>query len=127
MQRLQICNVDIMIDELDELLRACPSLTHLEIWNCKELEDLETLSVGSYCRSLQVLSIVGNASSAGDKMLLDISQHFPRLRVLRIPDSPNATDTGLSAIIKYCPLLREVGIQGCGSVSAELKRAIEQR
>jgi hypothetical protein len=127
MQRIHLSNVDIMIEELDELLCACPSLTHLELWNCKELTDLESLSVGSYCPSLQVLSIVGNASSAGDKMLLDISQHCPRLRVLRIPDSPNATDTGLSAIIKYCPLLSEVGIQGCGGVSVELKQAIEQR
>jgi hypothetical protein len=111
----------VALDQLECILRSCPSLTKLEISPVAGMGYLRSLPVGAFCPSLVTLSLVGyRPGLAGDPMLFSISAHCPHLRVLIIPESTDVTDAALSAVAAGCPLLEELNLDGMNITDVSL-------
>jgi F-box/leucine-rich repeat protein 2/20 len=97
---------DTQIDDagLDSLLRACPGLTRLDIWDCNNLLNLTTLPVGRYCPALEYLVVECESSALGNSALLELGQFCPRLSILKVHRCSDATPAAFSALTQGCPL-----------------------
>jgi hypothetical protein len=114
---LTLNSADIMLHELDRLLRACPGLTSLNLTDCQEWLDLEYLPLGTYCPSLETLTIQGSTSATGDEVLLDIAEHCACLRVLKVPGRHIRSDEILMTLAQQCPLLEELDVSHSSGVT----------
>jgi hypothetical protein len=124
MRALSLDGTDLEEDQLNALLHACPQLTRLELRNCEDFMDLNSLLIGTNCPLLQELSIFGESAFSGDAMMLDLSAHCAQLRVLHISTCTPCQVTALPVLAARCPLLHTVKIASCDGVSDDFLFAL---
>jgi hypothetical protein len=105
------------IPQLGDLLRACPNLTSLHIWECPAVPADAMLPIAVRFPSLQDIALFDCGIPVNEQLLLDISEHYPQLRKLEIPFSEDVTNAGLIAVARYCPLLEELDVTRCADVT----------
>jgi hypothetical protein len=117
MRALHLFDSKIWFYAVEDFLRCFPHLVTLSLVECYRLVDIDDVEIGTRCPALQELTLQDNGSFAGDKLLLNVSTHCPRLRVLHIPRSYNTTTVGIESVARHCPLLEDVDISRCKGVT----------
>jgi hypothetical protein len=120
MQSFTFEHTNVVEAELGDLLQSCPCLKSLTVVCCAELENLETLALGTLCPTLEGLYLGSNGSTIGDDALINISEHCRNLRSLTVAESPSVTDVGLTAVVRHCPHLRSLDASDCDHVTDAL-------
>jgi hypothetical protein len=120
-----IGRVDVQHARLEGMLRACPGLTNLNIFQC-DFHVSEVLRIGTLCPKLESLSIDSDIEYDANTMVRDISTHCSQLRVLAVPGNWELTTAALVEVATRCPLLQEVDIRGCMEVRDGFLDALAQ-
>jgi hypothetical protein len=125
MRTLMIGRVDVRHARLEGILRACPGLTNLNIFQC-DFDVSDVLRIGTLCPRLESLSIDSDIDYDANTMVQDISAHCADLRVLVVPNNEGTTTAALVEVATRCPLLQEVDIRGSAEVHDGFLDALAQ-
>jgi hypothetical protein len=126
MRTLSLHEIDFDEEQVNALLHACPQLLRLELANCRDYFELDSLLVGTNCPLLQELAITDESPFDGDDLLLDISAHCPQLRVLHISTCGACTITVLPAVVRRSLLLETVKIINCKNLGDNVLLALAE-
>lgn len=122
-------NIYITNAILKRVARCCPKLEILNISSCNSrrnfpnsgVSDEGVLAVCRSCKALETLDVsyLGRLSDAG----LQAVSTLPRLTYLTARGNPAISAAPLSTCVKACPLLKELDVCGCDSVSEDVVEA----
>ena len=96
--------------------RWCPSLTHVDLLNCKTVTDAVVASLASGCSGLRTLGLYDTA--VGDAGMIAVATHCPLLTSLDLQLCFSVTDVSVTALAQGCPCLCFVCLDGCGITDA---------
>jgi hypothetical protein len=117
MRELHLDDCDLEEETLEQLLRAFPGLTTIDIFECDDAQELEDLPLGELCPLLRCIKIFDNESDLDETALRSIGAHCPELRRLLISGQETVTDAGLCAVADGCRKLEQLDIAFCNEVT----------
>ncbi|XP_045802930.1 F-box/LRR-repeat protein 2-like [Trifolium pratense] len=100
---------------IGQVLRTCRKIRHLNLYNCPKLT---SLGINFELPNLEVLDLTNTRLS--DEALCVITMSCPALLHLSLLLCKEITDKGVMDVVNNCTKLREINLQGCLKVHANV-------
>jgi hypothetical protein len=100
------------------LAQRCTLLRRLDLYNIKKMTDQTARAIAYHCHQLEDLALARPGGDVNDSGICLIAALCRLLRRVDISDT-NVTAYGLTALLKSCPRLKDLNINGCDKIKTE--------
>lgn len=116
---------NVRLEGLRALVRGCPNLEEIHLLACPLVCDQCLIEIAEHSKGLCWLSLTDNANvtDSGVRALAQLSGTLMRMKLI----NTSITDDAIEYLVKCCPLITMLELEGRNVVSPSLQRLAEQR